>query len=142
MRLRRVQQRHHAILRVPYRITNDQILDRAGVPDIEMIVRKMQLLVMSCQITESQKVVVSAHNAQELCAHFCAGRTHQSTQSNISTNTGDTGNMDMYCSGYITMGVVCEYPDTTYDLEYHLSTISYTTVVTSVLAICYTRHTG
>ena len=33
------------ILRVPYtdRITNDQILDRAGVPDIEMIVRKMQL---------------------------------------------------------------------------------------------------
>ena len=46
MRLRRVQQRHlRAILRVPYtdRITNDQILDRAGVPDIEMIVRKMQL---------------------------------------------------------------------------------------------------
>ena len=40
------QQRHlRAILRVPYtdRITNDQILDRAGVPDIEMIVRKMQL---------------------------------------------------------------------------------------------------
>ena len=32
-------------LRVPYtdRITNDQIFDRAGVPDIEMIVRKMQL---------------------------------------------------------------------------------------------------
>ena len=25
------------------RITNDQILDRAGVPDIEMVVRKMQL---------------------------------------------------------------------------------------------------
>ena len=24
--------------------------------------------------------------------------------------------------GYITMGVVCEYQDTTYDLEYHLST--------------------
>ena len=47
VRLRRVQQRHlRAILRVPYtdRITNDQILDRAGVPDIEMIVRKMQLL--------------------------------------------------------------------------------------------------
>ncbi len=46
VRLRRVQQRHlRAILRVPYtdRITNDQILDRAGVPDIEMIVRKMQL---------------------------------------------------------------------------------------------------
>ena len=46
MRLRRVQQRHlRAILRVPYtdRITNDRILDRAGVPDIEMIVRKMQL---------------------------------------------------------------------------------------------------
>ena len=46
MRLRRVQQRHlRAILRVPYtdRITNDQILDRAGVPHIEMIVRKMQL---------------------------------------------------------------------------------------------------
>ena len=46
MRLRRVQQRHlRAILRVPYtdRITNDQILDRACVPDIEMIVRKMQL---------------------------------------------------------------------------------------------------
>ena len=46
VRLRRVQQRHlRAIHRVPYtdRITNDQILDRAGVPDIEMIVRKMQL---------------------------------------------------------------------------------------------------
>ena len=46
VRLRRVQKRHlRAILRVPYtdRITNDQILDRAGVPDIEMIVRKMQL---------------------------------------------------------------------------------------------------
>ena len=46
LRLRRVQQRHlRAILRVPYtdRITNDQILDRAGVPDIEMIVQKMQL---------------------------------------------------------------------------------------------------
>ena len=46
VRLRRVQQRHlRAILRVPYtdKITNDQILDRAGVPDIEMIVRKMQL---------------------------------------------------------------------------------------------------
>ena len=46
VRLRRVQQRHlRAILRVPYtdRITNDQILDRAGVPDIEMVVRKMQL---------------------------------------------------------------------------------------------------
>ena len=46
VRLRRVQQRHlRAILRVPYtdRITNGQILDRAGVPDIEMIVRKMQL---------------------------------------------------------------------------------------------------
>ena len=46
MRLRRVQQQHlRAILRVPYtdRITNDQIIDRAGVPDIEMIVRKMQL---------------------------------------------------------------------------------------------------
>ena len=40
------QQRHlRAIVRVPYtdRITNDQILDRAGVPDVEMIVRKMQL---------------------------------------------------------------------------------------------------
>ena len=47
VRMRRVQQRHlRAILRVPYtdRITNDQILDRAGVPDIEIIVRKMQLL--------------------------------------------------------------------------------------------------
>ena len=46
VRLRRVQQRHvRGILRVPYtdRITNDQIIDRAGVPDIEMIVRKMQL---------------------------------------------------------------------------------------------------
>ena len=46
VRLRRVQQRHlRAILRVPYtdRITNDQILDRSGVPDIEMVVRKMQL---------------------------------------------------------------------------------------------------
>ena len=46
MRLRRVEERHlRAILRVPYtdRITNDQILDRAGVPDIEMVVRKMQL---------------------------------------------------------------------------------------------------
>ena len=46
VRLRRVQQRHpRAILRLPYtdRITDDQILDRAGVPDIEMIVRKMQL---------------------------------------------------------------------------------------------------
>ena len=46
MRLRRVQQRHlRAILRVPYtdRITNDQSIDRAGVPDIEMVVRKMQL---------------------------------------------------------------------------------------------------
>ena len=41
------------------------------------------------------------------------------------------------------MGVVCEYPDTTYDLKYHLSIdLSYTTVVTTVLAICYTRHTG
>ena len=46
VRLQHVQQRHlRAILRVPYtdRITNDQILDRAGVPDIEMFVRKMQL---------------------------------------------------------------------------------------------------
>ena len=46
VRLRRAQQRHlRAILCVPYtdRITNDQILDRGGVPDIEMIVRKMQL---------------------------------------------------------------------------------------------------
>ena len=46
MRLRRVQQRHlRAILLVSFtdRITNVQILDRAGVPDIEMIVRKMQL---------------------------------------------------------------------------------------------------
>ena len=46
VRLRSVQQQHlRAILRVPYtdRITNDQILDRAGVPDIETIVRKMQL---------------------------------------------------------------------------------------------------
>ena len=46
VRLRRVQHRHlQAILRVSYtdRITNDQILDRAGVPDIEMNVRKMQL---------------------------------------------------------------------------------------------------
>ena len=46
VRLRRVQQRHlRAILRVPYtdRITNDEILDRAVVPDIERIVRKMQL---------------------------------------------------------------------------------------------------
>ena len=41
-----MQQRHlRAIIRVSYidRNTNDQILDRAGVPDIEMIVRKMQL---------------------------------------------------------------------------------------------------
>ena len=46
VRLRHLQQRHlRAILRVPYtvRITNDQILDRAGHADIEMIVRKMQL---------------------------------------------------------------------------------------------------
>ena len=46
MRLRLVQQRHlRTTLRVPYtdRITHDQILDRAGVPDIEMIYRKMQL---------------------------------------------------------------------------------------------------
>ena len=46
VRLRLVQQRHlRAILHVPYTdiITNDQILDRAGVADIEMIVRKMQL---------------------------------------------------------------------------------------------------
>ena len=46
VRLRRVQQRHiRAILRVPYtdRITTEQIFDRVGVPDIEMIVRKMQL---------------------------------------------------------------------------------------------------
>ena len=46
VRLRRVQQRHlRDILRVPYTdiIINDQILDRAGVPDIEMIVRKMHL---------------------------------------------------------------------------------------------------
>ena len=46
VRLRRVHQRHlRAILRVPYtdRISNGQILDRAGVPDIEMIVPKMQL---------------------------------------------------------------------------------------------------
>ena len=46
VRLRRAQQRHlRAILRVPHtdRIVNDKILDRAGVPDIEMIVRKMQL---------------------------------------------------------------------------------------------------
>ena len=46
VRLRRVQQRHlRTTLRVPYtdKITNGQILDRAGVPDIEMIVRKMQL---------------------------------------------------------------------------------------------------
>ena len=45
VRLRRVQQRHlRAILGVPYtdRITNDEILDRAGVPDIETIVRKMR----------------------------------------------------------------------------------------------------
>ena len=47
VRMRRVQQRHIlAILRVPYidRGTNDQILDRAGVPDVEMVVRKMQLM--------------------------------------------------------------------------------------------------
>ena len=46
VRLRRVQQGHlRAILRVPYtdRITIDQILDRAVVPDIEMIVRQKQL---------------------------------------------------------------------------------------------------
>ena len=52
VRLRRVQQRHlRAILRVPYtdRITNDQILDRAGVPDIELIVRKMQLR-LACHV--------------------------------------------------------------------------------------------
>ena len=30
------------------------------------------------------------------------------------------------------MGVVCEYPDTTYDLEYHLSTFRILSVVTSV----------
>ena len=46
MRLRRVQHGHlRALINVPYtdRSTIDQILDRAGVPYIEMIVRKMQL---------------------------------------------------------------------------------------------------
>ena len=45
VRLRRVQQRHLRAIRVPYTdiITNGQILDRAGVPDSDMVVRKMQL---------------------------------------------------------------------------------------------------
>ena len=77
VRLRRVQQRHlRAILRVSYtdRITNDQILDRAGVPDIEMMVRKMQLqwarnsMWHACQMTESQNscCLASSQPGQEL----------------------------------------------------------------------------
>ena len=66
VRLRLVQQRHlRAILRVPYtdRITNDQILDRAGVPDIEMIVRKMQLRWAGPKTV----IVWRAHNRHKNC---------------------------------------------------------------------------
>lgn len=45
-RLRRLQQRHlRAILRISYkdRVTNDEVLDSANVPDVEVTLRKVQL---------------------------------------------------------------------------------------------------
>ena len=56
---------------VPYtdRITNDQIIDRAGMPDIEMIVREMQLR-WAGHVIESQNscccCLASSQQGQEL----------------------------------------------------------------------------